>query len=215
MRDQVYSFCGCILDGMEGLAKFQPGGEHTTRGMNTEGILRLLAGETIRLYPEDVAKVRKQYPALPKWTGQWNSINPTQIKAILWTPVTDATFLYPAARCDDRTVYPIHDGFLNGILGSGRSTISFRTMFAVWEAMDRATSHIPLRAIVQYPTDHLGKSDWKERIDRAQFAAEATLPDWEVFAPEPDLTGMDGYWAHFSIASRQKLWAAIQERLPP
>ena len=214
MRDQVYSFCGCILDGMDGLAQFQPGGEHTTRGMSTEGILRLLTGDGIRLHPDDLAKVRSQYPALPECTGRWNPINPTRIKAILWTPVTDATFLYPAARCEDRTVYPIHDGFLNGIIGAGHAAMSYQTLYALWADLNKVTESIPFRAIIQYPTDHLDKPDWKERIDRAQFVAEAVLSDWEVFAPEPDLTGMDGYWAHYSLASRQKLWAAITERLP-
>ena len=205
----IFSFAGCIMEGAPFLTPFQPGGQTSTRGMSTEGVLRLLAGETLSLDEQQAAKVREQHP---DWDGTYHGL-PEQIDAILWTSVSDAIFLTPMARCPDKTTYPFYDGTVDAVLGTTGASLSDTMLESMWDLLRERTDSIPFRGVVHYPTEHLQSSAWKERIDSIQYAARLRLKNWRHFTPEPELAEPGGFWAHYSESAKQRLWAQIEEAM--
>ena len=212
-RTAVYNFAGCVLEDAPFLTPFLPSGHANAPGMSTEGILRLFTGDSLALCAADYSRLSASRPGLSENFGRYDTIDPRQVKAILWTPVVDATFLYPHACCADKTVYPVHDNAINTVLGSTKSSFSWSTINALWSHLDGLTRDIPLRGIVNYPTDHLESTEWKSRIDSAQETASDFLAEWETFWIEPELVEGDGYWAHFSDRAKRNLWREVESQL--
>lgn len=213
MRTNAYAFAGCILEGAPFLTPFEPTDATNPAGMGTEGLLRLFNDEPIALHHPDLLKLRAANPALSADFGRFDCIDISQVKAIFWTPVVDATFLYPLARCADRSIYPVHNGAIDAVLGTTSASMSLDTMRALWARMEEVTRQIPVRCVVCYPTDHLIISDWKKRIDWAQTVSAAFLSDWEVLAPEAELAEPGGYWAHYSRRAIDKMWREAETML--
>ena len=209
----VYSFAGCVMEGAPFLSPFAPGTETSTRGMSTEGVLRLLSGESLAIEECQLAQLRAKNHRLPDEYGRYNPVHADRLDTILWTPVSDAVYLIPLARCPDKTVYPIHDAYLNETLGSTGASLSYETMSALWARLYETTAGIDRRGVVFYPTDHLIDGPWKRRIDTIQRQAHIAFSAWKPFTVEPDLAEPGGYWAHYSEAARQKLWGEVAEWL--
>ena len=209
----IFSFAGCIMEGAPFLTPFQPGGQTSTRGMSTEGVLRLLAGETLSLDEQQAAKVREQHP---DWDGTYHGIT-GKIDAILWTPVSDAIFLTPMARCPDKTTYPFYDGTIDTILGSTGASLSVETIRALWSRLYSQTippvsgNQFRFRAVVYYPTDHLASSAWKTRIDTLQQLAKERFSAWHHYTIEPELAEPGGFWAHYAQEAKKRLWKRIEQ----
>lgn len=196
------------MEGAPYLTPFKPGGQTSTRGMSTEGVLRLLSGETLSLDEAQAAKVREHHP---NWDGTYKLDRAQDIDAILWTPVSDAIFLTPAARCPDRTTYPFYDGTLDTILGSTGASLSMEAIRCLWERLIERADGIPFRAIIKYPTTHLASSAWKDRIDRLQTMAEHWFGYWHNYTIKPELEEPGEYWAHYSQAAKERLWDRIEQ----
>jgi hypothetical protein len=212
MRDKVYSFAGCILDGAPFVDPLPPAGNNAF-GMSSEGILRLMAGNTLSIDPPQLAQLRAADPALSEASGRYDPINPATIKALLWTPVNDAIYLFPNARCPDKTSYPIYNGAVDTILGTTGASMSRAMIFALWDRLLQATASIPFKAILSYPTTHLASSAWKERLDKLDELACLNFDSWHEFTiraePEAGVT----YWAHYSETARRELWDSIGKKL--
>jgi hypothetical protein len=182
--------------------------------MSTEGVLRLLAGETLSLEESQAAKVREKHP---DWNGTYNGIlgdiatEHGPVDALLWTPVSDAIFLTPMARCPDKTTYPFYDGTIDTILGSTGASLSDSMLEATWNLLKESTDDIPFRGVVYYPTDHLESSEWKKRIDTAQQSARHMMSDWHHYTIEPELAEPGCYWAHYHQAAKERLWKRIEQ----
>lgn len=203
----IYSFAGCVMEGARFLQPFLPGSETSTRGMSTEGVLRLLNGETLSIDEDQLQQILNNNPNSPK--GTYFGI--TKITGIIWTPVSDAIYLTPLARCQDKTTYPFHDGALNSILGTTGASLSFAAIKALWAQLYKETTKISRRAVVYYPTDHLHSGAWKERIERLQRLARDLFNDWQYYTVRPELAEPNGYWAHYSQSAREELWEQIGE----
>lgn len=208
-RDFVYSFAGCVMHDAPFVTPFQPCGEPSARGISSAGVLELLAGREINLEVESRDKLRARRPDLPPHYGHYGPINVETIKAICWTPVTDAAFLIPSARCHDRTFYPINDGEINEAIGSTRATLPMNALRGFWRELHATTLGIPHRFLVVYPTDHMEVGSWKDRIDWAQKEASQLLYDWTCIVIRPELETPGGYWAHYSQRAKEELWAKI------
>jgi len=211
---EIVSFAGCITDGAPFLTPFSPGGQQHPAGMGTEGALRLLSGESLAIEPCQLAKLREVHPELSNTYGIYHALDVERIKAILWTPVVDATYLISNVRCHDKTTYPVHDNFLDETFGSTAASLSRQTILSLWGRLRDIVRSVPFKGIIRYPTDHLYSDDWKLRIDALQNGAAHVLEGWQTFTIEPELAEPGVYWAHYSRAAREKLWAEIAGRLP-
>lgn len=213
MSRTVYSFAGCIMEGAPFLTPFVPGGQRSTLGMSTEGVLRILGNETLAIEPEQLELLRSDDPGRPVDFGVYGGLRASMIDAILWTPVSDAVYLTPLARCQNKSVYPIHDARINSVLGTTGASLSLAAIGALWSQFFEQTQEISQRAIVFYPTDHLTARPWKERIDMLQDWAGNLFHGWHHFTPKAELAMDDGYWAHYSDDARLRLWAEVEDWL--
>jgi hypothetical protein len=209
---RVFNFAGCIMDGAKYLTPFAPDNNPTILGLNTEGVVRLLAGETLEIEPEQIGWLREAILSLPEHFGQ-HAMPSGHVDGMVWSPLPDAVFLTPHARCPDKTVYPIYDGAIDQVLGSTGCSLSMAAINGIWRVFHGITAHVPMRAAVFYATDHLDSSEWKARIDQVQEFARSMFRDWLQFTVEPELAESGGYWAHYSERARQQLWAGILEKL--
>jgi hypothetical protein len=191
------------------LSPFYPGAENSTRGMSTEGVLRLLARESLSIEPNELANIRKARPELPKTYGRYDALYLDGIDGILWTAVTDAVYLTPSARCPDLSVYPVHDG----VVQTTGASLSRQAILALWGRLRDVTKETTFRGIVHYPTDHLDSPEWKRRIDSIQNEADDFFQGWKQFTIRPELAKTGDYWAHYSERAKQNLWQQIQEWL--
>jgi len=206
---KIVSFAGCIMEGAPFLTPFQPNGATSTRGMSTEGALRLLGGESLAIERSELEKIRACRPELSEHYGEYEPVHVGTLDGILLTPVTDAVYLTPSARCPDLSVYPIHDG----VVASTGASLSMQAMLGLWGRLRDITSEVTYRGIVHYPTNHLSSPEWKCRIDSVQSEADRFFHGWKQFTIEPELAESDGYWAHYSDRAKQNLWKSIGEWL--
>ena len=213
MRDKVYNFAGCVMDGAPYLTPLTP--NPSAFGISTDGVLRLLHGRTIALEPNDLMRLRAANPLLPEHVGRYDPIAESSIHAIFWTPINDAIYLTPKARCDDKSAYPIYNGAIDQVLGTTSASLSLETIVALWHSLIEATSSIPHKFMVLYPTVHLDNSPWKKRIDEITALALAEFRDvgWLGASVEPELEPGQRYWAHFCGRAKVKLWDDIAKTM--
>jgi hypothetical protein len=197
------------MDGAPFLTPLTPGDR--AFGMSTEGILRLFTGESLSVDPPQLDRIKIANPGLPTWFGQYDPIDLAAMKAIFWTPINDAIYLYPHARCPDKTVYPVYNGTIDAVLGTTSASMSVTTISALWRLFLEKTDSVPFKAIIRYPTDHLENSAWQSRIDLLQESACGVFAGcgWKIFSPTPDLEPGQTYWAHYSTAAKHRMWEEI------
>lgn len=227
-----YTFANCVLYD----APFQKDmyTKMSVSNMRTEGILRLLAGESFALHPDDRAHLlsspawaefyKKQSvyrPDIPlEDYHRFDAIDPQADDVFLWSPFADALCSYTTARCADGSVYPslywpISDVFEHG------ERIPFERVTASWQALMDRLSHIKKKAVVLYPPDFLCalEGDTKHHreltahIQRYNETATSVFraQGWQVFTPLLEGNPHLIHWSHYSDASRAQLWKQIGE----
>lgn len=209
MRNLVYSFAGCAMNGATFLTTFEPGKIKTTLGMNTDGALRLLTGNDIKFDNMQLIKLKKETKLDESYTN-YNALNISEIKGIIWASIIDSTYLIPNIKCEDKTIYPIHDGALNKIFENTSASMSFDLIMSLWERLISITNKIPYKAVVNYPTNYLENDLWKSRIDFYQSLASTFFKNrgWKIFTFDAELNSSN-YWSHYSDKSRQAIFGQI------
>jgi hypothetical protein len=212
---KIYSFAGCVMAGASFLTKFLPGYQPTMLGISTEGVIRLLSGETLSIDEQQLNQIKSSNKELEDNFGVYYPINIEEIECILWTSISDATYFTNVCKCPDKSCYPFYDGVINKGLGSGGfHVLSVPLLEATWNHFIYLTRLVPIRIVINYPTKFLLKSSWLDRINLVQYKAEKLFMEsgWGSMWVYPEL-GRDGYWAHYSDSVLTKLYRDIEEKL--
>lgn len=201
--------------------------------MRTEGVLRLLKGESFALHPDDRAmlfatpqwqKIKKQHeqsrPGAPlEHFYRYEAIAPTADDVFLWTPFADCLCTYTTARCEDGSPYPsmfwpISDVFKH------KQRIPFEQVTETWHALIYRLSHIKKKGIVLYPPDLMLEMEpdtpYREnllrhvRLYNKDAASLFAAHGWKVFTPEAEVNPKFPHWSHYSWQSRNKMWKEIE-----
>jgi hypothetical protein len=168
----------------------------------TDGLLRLMAGET--LYPETEPDPRYRF----------EPIDVAQVKVFLWSPFIDQAGYYANLKNWDGTLYPFSDGLTcpkYGIVGK----VPLNTVYLWWKELHRVTEAIPKKLMLIYPTDFLTdetpeKKRYKERIVTSTEVAKEIFHDWIMPTVKTPIQSGE-WWAHLTVASRQEVLKVIEE----
>lgn len=204
--------------------------------MRTEGILRLLKGQSFALHPDD----REILFATPQWQKlkkqheetepnlvledfyHYELIAPTADDVFLWTPFADCLCTYTAARCEDGSPYPsmfwpISDVFKH------MQRIPFEQVTETWHQLIYKLSHMKRKGIVLYPPDLLLELEpdtpHREnllrhvRLYNKDAASLFGVHGWKVFTPDAEVDTRNPHWSHYSWQSRNKMWKEIESEL--
>lgn len=225
-----YSFANCLLYKAPYLTHIGTLSV-SVLNMRTEGILRLLSGEAIRMHPEDKAALMrsavwtdfvKRYnaahdPRLPVF----DVFEPLSVKpddGFLWSPFSDTLCSFTVARCTDGLPYPCLMDPVN-IFFRHTTRTDLAHCETQWLRLADRLSHVRRKAVILYPPDTIAPPAFtpeKAAELRAHVnaynarAVELLAPlGWTVIAPSRVSCPDGAYWAHYS----PEVIAEVKERV--
>lgn len=220
----IYAFANCVLFGAPFSGSKMYKGTSVSN-MRTDGILRLLSGESFELHPEDKQtlfasdicresrkKFEEEYPTASfEKNFTYQHIDPTADDVFLWTPFSDCFCSHTKARCSDGSVYPSMHWPISDVF-EHLERVLFEQVIELWKQLIDRLSHVRKKGIVLYPPDHMKyESHRSHAFMRNEDACQLFLAHgWHVFSPLPVLQAGDDEWSHYNKESRQKLWEEIQ-----
>lgn len=207
--------------------------EESVSNMRTDGILRLLSGESFSMCDEDMQILT----ASPQWATLaenhhhdpllqgYCTFAPITVNAddiFLWSPFADCLVGFTKARCGDHTMFPCAKWPINEVFEHLPRT-PFVTVEALWHRMAHMLNHVQKKAVILYPPDVLASQsigdqaalDTVEHILFYNRKADSVFSKygWKVFSPEPRLNEDDPYWAHYADDAKIALWNMIEWEL--
>lgn len=230
-----YAFANCALFGIpiEGPTMYTG---MSVSNMRTDGILRLLKGESFALHPDD----RTTLFASAKWQKfeqeqrqyrpnldvqkcyQFEAISPESDDVFLWTPFADCLCSYTEARCEDGSPYPSMYWPISNVF-KHRERVPFERVFETWHDLIHHLSHMKKKGIVLYPPDLMLQTEpdtpHRENILRhvrlynKDASSLFSAHGWKVFTPDAEIDTRNPHWSHYSWQARQKLWKEIEREL--
>ncbi len=149
-----YLFANCALYNIP-LKKEEIYAGRPLKNFRTEGILRLLNGESLTLHADD----KEILFASPKWEKlrlaqlkgwphfhlkgcyEFRSMTPTADDIFLWTPFGDCLCSYTEARCEDGSPFPSMEGCVSEVFPH-LPRIEFERVLQSWENLIQRLSHV-------------------------------------------------------------------------
>jgi len=211
---KIVSFANCGINSAPWLTNLYPESEVPII-LHTEGLLRLIKGETIEC--QDInPPFEFSMPIL-------TPIDVSSIDAFIWSPYFDECIGITTLEDKNRNPYPINPIELRKRFPAG-PLYSPQLLEIIWKELDNITKSIPHRFVITYPPTHL-KYDFesfkrglpnmiKDRVEKLNKLASNLLTErgWKHFEFDPELDD-SGHWSHFSNSSKEKVHRSIAKEL--
>jgi hypothetical protein len=215
---KIAAFANCVAMDFPWLERGTTGAR-SVGGVHTEGIIRLLSGDTIQLRKPFMDKIKKYEQETLKQKDQnpevydFKPLHPEDIDVFIWSPHSDAVTNRSMGVCTDGTAYPaVHRAAGKAIPLGGLQSIHI--LRALWMHMDELLQPCCKKILITYPPDHMNKRQarvFKDRVLEINMACRDLMYNmgWEVFEPDPEIDP-GANWCHYSKASRLKLQKQIE-----
>lgn len=191
----------------------------STLNLQTDGVLRLLDGDTITLCDADFEKLKA---ALPNTTRESITLRPIDIRkddAFVWSPFADICSGRLLARDQNLQLYPYSPPFLKEVFGSF-PVMPVNQIESLWCCLVSRLQLIEKKICVIYTTDLMSPvrhASFKPRVEYLNALAEKMFGEagWKIIRMKPEASDTSDYWAHYSYGSMKQAADEINSWLGP